>query len=130
MLNKMSFYIYLSSNTVNKNTNDTNTCSNFTTHLPSTLRLEGKWSVGLSNISYTKSWATTNGTKIYWTHAQPTSRMERNHLIEMPSIHGLPKGHYDIEQKCTLINKLLTASAVKKLSKLGPSSICRIQQNT
>jgi len=49
-----SFYIYLPSNV--KNPFRENTTSNFTTNLPSVLRLSDNWEVGLVEICFTKSW--------------------------------------------------------------------------
>src|SRR5258708_31078824 len=51
----MSFYITLPSNVVSQQFAD-NTIANYLTILNQRISLEGQWNVGLSEISYTKSW--------------------------------------------------------------------------
>lgn len=106
-------YIYLSSNVKNQQTDELNTCSSFTTKLPSTLRFEGQYEVGLVEISLTKSWSTIESSHIYYTHTLNRDMSNRNDLIQFPSISKIPKGHYDVKSLCKLIDGLIAASAVK-----------------
>lgn len=53
-----SFYVTLPSNVINNRNN--NTIGQYVTHLPTTLRLDSSWKVGLSEIHYTNSWLNLN----------------------------------------------------------------------
>jgi hypothetical protein len=83
-----SFIYTLPSNV--PNCNGTNTLSRYVTELPSALKLDRGWRVGLCEISYTKSWFNVKQTQTV------TIIDDRGGLFECPQ--KLERGMYETEQ--------------------------------
>jgi hypothetical protein len=67
-----NFYVTLPSNVSQHKYFKQNTIANYITKLPSHISLDGKWEVGLVEVSYTKSWYNVqNDYKISFEYYEP-----------------------------------------------------------
>ena len=93
-----SFYVTLPAGV--KSVYHENVLSDYITHLPREVRLDGRWEVALVEFHFTKSWFNVH--KEMWLGIADTYRR----VIERTP-KGLTPGKYDIHQLLTKINKLL-----------------------
>ena len=83
----MSFYVTLPSN-VQTQQND-NTIGNYVTILPSTIKLDSTWRVGLSSIHYTNSWLNLRN------YNEVRLTKHDNKSVHFSNLNYLPPGRYD-----------------------------------
>lgn len=114
-----SFYIHLLSNVSSPASHRTNTVANFVTKLAEKIKVSDEWEVGLSEISYTKSW-----------YNIPTEHPIKIFTSNFGTQHGggeecnLRAGYYNsVEQLVSEINKqfkCLERGSQKALMKRSP----------
>ena len=100
-----NFYINLPSNVITHKYSTDNSIANFTTKLPAHISLDGRWEVGLVEMSYTKSWY-----NLPQKHFIELWYLEKNNnkQFKIVKMSGeLEKGNYEtIDQLIVAINKL------------------------
>lgn len=100
-----SFYVTLPSNV--KLSNGENTLAHFKTMLPQRIALDGKWCVGLAEVSYTNSWF--NIREDMWV------RLLDDEGVSLGGVHAVTSGHYENEEQ-------LLAAVEKAVQKLTPTT--------
>ena len=93
-----SFYVTLPSGV--KSVYHDNVLSDYVTHLPRTVELDGKWEVALVEFHFTKSWFNVH--KDMWLGVVGAKSMEFDYTDE-----SLPSGKYTIDQLLKKINDIL-----------------------
>jgi hypothetical protein len=120
-----NFYINLPSNVITHKYSSENLISNFTTKLPAHVSLDGRWEVGLVEMSYTKSWYNVPEKQLVelWFYE------DKGYGLEIVTKNGfLDKGNYNtIDELATAIN-----TAVLNIEKTSNESerIPQIQVNS